>query len=148
MSKGTEKRSKEASKYQEYNDFIRQIEITDMRLISAKIDNLSFMDFPSSNQITWRTKSWYENKEGEFEAFHRYNMVIKDTEKDKPAARLSVTFCATYSSDIPMSDQLFDIFEGRNLPVNTWPYFREFTHNSFARMGWAGVVAPTYKSQV
>lgn len=144
MSTGTERRSKKSSRYQEYNDFVRQIDITDIRLISAKIDNLGYTDFPSSNQITWRTKSWYENREGEFDAFHRYNMTIKDTGKVKAAARLSVTFCATYSSDIPMSDQFFDIFQERNLPVNTWPYFREFTHNSFARMGWSGLVAPIY----
>ena len=128
-----------------YNDFIGQIEIIDVRLMSAKIENLGSMDYPSSAGIRVRRKAGYENREGGFDCSQRYNMTVTDTEKKKAAAKLSVVFSVAYTSGIPMSDELFNIFEEINLPLNTWPYFREFAHNSFGRMNWLGLIAPTYK---
>ena len=138
-------RKRKKTNYDAYNDFVRQIEIVDIRLISSRIDSYGYIVLPPSNTITWRSSSWYENKEGEFDVYQRYNVNVRDKEARKRAARLSVTFCVTYSSEIPMTEDIFVTFDDRNLPLNTWPYFREFTHESFARMGWTGIVAPTYK---
>jgi len=135
--------------FTEYNNFIKQIDLIDIRVLTAKIDNLGCEELPSSNRINYTTESWYENKEkqSEFHAFQRYNVTIKDIDKKnrKKVAGLSVTFCVIYSSKILMSEDLFTIFAESNLPINTWPYFREFTHSSFSRMGWVKIVAPAYK---
>lgn len=148
----TTKRRKDTARtqlFKAYNDLIKQTNLIDVRIQSAKIDNLGCEQLPSSNRISYTIKSWYENKEekSEIHVFQRYNVSIKDIEVDSKnkVAKLSVTFCVVYSSDIPMSEEFFDIFVETNLPLNTWPYFREFTHNSFARMGLSNVVAPAYK---
>ncbi|MFC1946946.1 hypothetical protein ACFLXY_03380 [Chloroflexota bacterium] len=135
----------EKDKYQEYNDFIQQIEIADIRLISAKVDNYGYVILPQSNKISYSSTAWYENREDFIDVFDKYNVTVRDTENRKRIAKLTVTFCVTYISKIPMKEDIFDIFIDRNLPLNTWPYFREFTHESFARMGWLGIVAPTFK---
>jgi len=136
---------RKTQKYQEYNAFINQTEITSIRVISAKIDNLAYGESSVVATVKYRETVSYKNKENEFNAFHRYNVTITDKEKNEAKVKLSVTFCVVYSSKIPMSDDIFDVFKERNLPLNTWPYFREFTHTSLARLGWPDVIAPLYK---
>ena len=145
MNIKTRKLNKKAQRYQEYNTFINQTDINAIRVVSAKIESLDLGDFLGAAKVNFRVKASYENKENEFNAFHRYNVTIADKEKNEAKAKLSVTFCVTYSSKMPMSDEIFDIFKDRNLPLNTWPYFREFTHNSFARLGWLDIIAPVYR---
>ena len=45
----------------------------------------------------------------------------------------------------PMTKDYFAIFARVNLPVNTWPYFREFVHSMISRMGLPPVVLPLVK---
>jgi hypothetical protein len=134
-----------------FNNFIKQIDIIDIRILSSKFDNLGCEELPSNNRINYTTKEWYENKEdqSEFHTFQQYNVSIRDGDKvsKKKVAGLSVTFRVVYYSKIPMIDEFFNIFKNSNLPLNTWPYFREFTHSIFSRMGWANIIAPAYKIQ-
>lgn len=144
MSTAARKKDNEMQKIKEYKAFVTQIEITDIRLVSAKIDLLDYSYFPSPAQVKWRATASYEKKEEEFNVSHRYNLRILDEETSETKARISVTFCVTYSSKIPISDDLFEEFKMRNLPLNTWPYFREFVHSITMRMGWPPFIAPTY----
>lgn len=137
-------RKEKRQTYLKYNDFVRQVDINDIRIVSARLDNLDYSYFPYSLAVSWRTRTWYENKEEEFDAFHRYNVTISNKETKEAKAKLSVTFCVTYSSKLPLNDEIFNIFSKRNLILNTWPYFREFTHNIIGRMGWPPLIAPTY----
>lgn len=141
----TSKIDLEQDNYQEYNDFIRQIEITDIRLISAKVDNYGYDILPQANKISYSSTAWYDNREDFIDVYDKYNVAVRDTENRKRVAKLTVTFCVTYISKIQMDEDIFDIFIDRNLPLNTWPYFREFTHDTFNRMGWSGIIAPTFK---
>lgn len=131
--------------YKAYNDFIRQLEIVDICLVSARVQTFGYVELPDSHSIRWSAKSWYESEESELNVYQQYNLTLRDTEERKRAASLSITFRATYASKLAMTGELFSIFEKRNLLLNTWPYFREFTHGIFARMGWFGIIAPTYK---
>lgn len=128
----------------EYNNFIRQIEIDDIRIVSAQVNILDSSYFPSSAEVKWRMKASYENAEEQFNVSHRYNVTIRDKETNEDKAKISVTFYVVYSSKIPINDDLFSIFKERNLPLNTWPYFREFVHNITLRIGWPPFIAPTY----
>ena len=50
-----------------------------------------------------------------------------------------------FESDMPMTDEIFEVFQERNLPVNTWPYLRAFVSDSVSRMGWPPVTMPAFK---
>ncbi|MFC1937584.1 hypothetical protein ACFLWY_03385 [Chloroflexota bacterium] len=86
----------------------------------------------------------YEQEKEQFNVSHRYNVTILERETKEVKANISVTFRVVYSSKIPINDDLFQVFKVRNLPLNTWPYFREFVHNAIMRMGWPSFIAPTY----
>lgn len=49
-----------------------------------------------------------------------------------------------FRSAIPMTDDHFELFTARNLPVYTWPYFREFLHSAIARTGWPVYTLPPF----
>lgn len=133
---------------QDYARFLGQLEILDVRVISAKIDNFASSKPSLDFSVKVRTRPSYENADGRIEMFHRYNLAVLAPEMQHPAAKLSVVFCVSYSSQVPMTDQVFDIFKERSLPLTTWPYFREFVHNMFGRVGWIGLVPPAFKRGV
>ena len=144
MNELKDKEQKKKLNVQEYRRFIEQIGITDVRIISAQINVIDHAYFPSSAQVNWKMSASYEQIEGRFSISHRYNVTIKDKKINEIKAKIQVTFLVTYSSKIPINDDLFKIFKTHNLQVNTWPYFREFVHNSIIRMGWPSFIAPVF----
>lgn len=140
-----QKKRSSSSRFQEdYLHFLGQLGITDVRLISAKIDNFAF-PMPSRNySVNVRTRTSYENAKGRIDMFHHYNLRILAQETQRPVAKLSVAFCVSYSSQISMTDEIFNTFKEHSLPLTTWPYFREFVHNTFSRMGLLGLVPPAF----
>ena len=144
MSKEMGIKQKKVLSRKDYNNFVRQIEINNIRIVSAQVNILDYSYFPSSAEVKSRMKASYEKVEEQFNVFHRYNVTILDKETKEAKAKISVTFLVSYSSKIPISDDLFTIFKVRNLPLNTWPYLREFVHNTTMRMGWPPFIAPTY----
>jgi hypothetical protein len=144
MTSGTHKEKVEGRSVEGYNAFVKQVQIKDIRLAAAKVDSPDCSYFPAAADVRSRLDSRYENVDKGFRCYTRYNVVIKDNETKTVRARISVTFCVSYASKIPMDDKLFDIFKMVNLPLNTWPYFREFTHSAVTRMGWPPLIAPTF----
>lgn len=144
MNSAKDKAQKNMPKVKDYNAFVHQVEISNIRIISSRVDLLDYSYFPSSSEVTIKATEWYDNSAELFSISQKYNLNILDKETKKSKARISVTFCLAYNSRIPMSDDYFEIFRQRNLPLNTWPYFREFVHNTVMRMGWPPFIAPKY----
>ena len=128
---------------EDYNGFIRGLDIKDIRLTSAAIENIECSYMPTEAVIKWRVAASYENKENRIEVIHRYNVRVLEKDIDL-RARIKVVFCVTYDSGTPMNNDYFARFKTRNLPLNTWPYFREYIHNSLSRMGWPPFIAPAF----
>ena len=144
MSTVTNKKQKQVPSSKSYNEFVTQIKITKLHIVSTEFKMLDYSYFPSSAEVKWRTRASYEQAEEQFNVSHRYNVTILDKETKQAKAKISVIFYVVYSSKIPINDGLFEVFKVRNLSLNTWPYFREFVHNAIMRMGWPPFIAPTY----
>jgi len=141
----TTRKKRQTIKPSKYRDFVNQIEIVDLRLVSARIENTGYTECPPKPEVGVKAKARYENGEEKFTVFHRYHVRVEDIETQREAAKLSVEFAVTYSSRVPLTDEIFGIFQELNVPVNTWPYFREFVHDNFGRMNWPPLIAPTFK---
>ena len=139
--------SKETGKsiLQEYRKFIRQVDIRDVRVVAARMDVIDRDYYPSSSLVSWTVDAEYEPTGDGFNVLHRYRVRVRNKGSKQDKARISVTFLVTYTSKIAVNDELFDVFRERNLPINTWPYFREFVHNSLMRMGWPPFIAPVFR---
>ncbi|GAI92670.1 unnamed protein product [marine sediment metagenome] len=104
MSKVMDTKQKKVSSFREYNNFVKQIEIDDLRIVSAQVKLLDYSYLPSSTEVKWRTMASYEKAEEQFNVSHRYNVTILDKETSEAKAKISVTFFVVYSSKIPISD--------------------------------------------
>jgi hypothetical protein len=57
---------------------------------------------------------------------------------------LELELAVDYDSQLPVTEELFAIFGGVNLPVNTRPFLRELVANLTARAGWPPLIMSAF----
>jgi hypothetical protein len=82
-----------ANKAVDYRRFLNQIDIVNVRLVSARIDNAGYAGSPLKYQIEVKTQARYENVDNRIEVFHRYNLIVEDAKANRTAVNLTVVFC-------------------------------------------------------
>ena len=127
----------------EYAAFIDQIELVTIWLSSAQITNQHGPDTPEKGVLDIQRSARWEDGPRGFRAFHTYSATLKTAETS--AAFVEVTFGLDFDSILPMTEATFGIFQLVNLPVNTWPYLREFLASTLGRFGWEPIIIPTFK---
>jgi hypothetical protein len=129
----------------DYARFIQQVELVDVRLVAIRAEVKALPEKQVLYTTTCTGGAIFEMREGFFTAFTTYKLRIVDPETKKLIANVSETFAAEYRSQLPMTDEIFTVFSQVNLSLNVWPYLRELTHNTLARMNMPRMVAPTLK---
>jgi len=61
------------------------------------------------------------------------------------ALKVTCSFGLKYSSEAGISEDFMEIFKVRNIPLNTWPYFREFIQSITQRMNIPPLTLPLLK---
>ncbi|MGI8554701.1 MAG: hypothetical protein ACR2PL_28505, partial [Dehalococcoidia bacterium] len=126
-----------------YAAFIRQIELTAVWLHEARIVNHHGPEPSEDAEVHVTTEAhWKQHTDG-FRAFHHYAVVPEWA--GNQLAQIEVTCGLHFTSTEPMTDGIFEVFREVNLPVNTWPYLREFVASSTGRMNWLAFTLPTLK---
>ena len=131
---------------QEYGAFIGQIELRSIWLKHAKVANLHGSQTPRQAIFHINSHADWETIGGGFRVMHVYE--VRAEAKDGVLANLEVAFAVDFDSEQPMTDEIFEIFEDVNLPVNTWPFLREFVLTTTGRMGWMPFTLPVLKKGV
>lgn len=126
-----------------YRRFIGQIHLRDIWLMSSRCENKQGPGTPDHVKVAIADEPSWSSLEHGFRAAVRYRIRFKAGAKT--LVSLEATFAADFSSDEPMTDELFSMFAHANLPLNTWPYLREFTAASLGRMGWLPFTLPAVK---
>lgn len=129
---------------EEYANFIDQIELQTIWLSETRIRNHCGPEAPERNSIRINSGARWESTLSGFRAFCQYRVRFKS--EDTPSLDLDVTYGLDFSSSDPMTDDIFAIFREVNLPVNTWPYLREFVSTTMGRMSWAPFTLPAFKT--
>jgi hypothetical protein len=130
----------------EYARFISGIELTTLWLQSAEMRNEHGPEQPDHVTVDLHKDGRWDPQPGGFRAFHHWRVRVESTKSI--LARLDVTFGLDFTAETPLTGDLFEVFCEHNLPVNTWPYLREFVSASLARMGWSPLTLPTLKRGV
>lgn len=129
-----------------YNRFIAGLDLQAVRLVQAEI---SAPDLPASPRLEPQIEfeeSSFENREGSVRVLQTLVFHGHDEGHAEPVVKVRARFEVIYSTEMPMDADIFVEFDARNLPLNTWPYFRELVHTALARVGWPVLVLPVYKS--
>ena len=128
-----------------YNTFISGIELEGIRVTSAEV---LAPTTPGERQVRPDVRleaAGYKNADSAIRVSHRLTFTGYFVEGGEEAVRVSVSLEARYGSKTLMTDAIFAEFERVNLPLNTWPYFREFLQSTLTRAGWPPFVLPAFK---
>jgi hypothetical protein len=144
VARTSQRRRTTAPTPEEYSAFIGQIELLDIWLTEAHIRNQHGRRAPGRSGIAFMTPdpTWVAT-DGGFDV--RFPYVVRFADGDTVHAELSITFGLNFSSGQPMTQAIFEVFKHVNLPVNTWPFLREFVSASLGRMGWEPFTLPALK---
>jgi len=126
-----------------YAAFIGQIELRDIWLHAAKVINPHGPRSPKGAKFRFASEVGWEAQPQGFRAFDHAHVYIENGETI--FAEIDVTFALDFASPMPLTDEVFKIFGELNLPVNTWPYLREFVSTTTGRMGWRPLTLPALK---
>lgn len=128
-----------------YNTFIAGVDLHSIRLSGADIRAHAT---PARKKLlpVIREASRFENQEDHVLVIHELTFSGTYKDESEPAVSIRAEFEVRYSISERMTDEIFVEFRRRNLPLNTWPYFREFVHAALARTGWPVFVLPVYKA--
>lgn len=125
-----------------YNDFIGGIALRSIRLNNCHV---SAPQPYTSGKIVANINpadASYSATSGGFIAEHILQFDGMYEGVSEPGIRIRVSYVVDYGSRSPMTDAIFSVFKYRNLPANTWPFFREFIHSALGRAGWPALVIP------
>lgn len=129
----------------EYNAFIDGLDLRSIRMVHARIEASRLPERSGLVPAVRAHEADYQNEEGGVRVTHSFVFTGTYPEENEPAVAVEVDFEVRYSAAGRMSDPIFAEFRRRNLPLNTWPYFREFLHAALARTGWPVYHLPVYK---
>ncbi|MCK4257108.1 hypothetical protein KAX35_09480 [candidate division WOR-3 bacterium] len=117
-----------------YSEFIRTLRLKNIRLISSSTQIEEEFSLPASVKI--KEESDYKvSEKGNFTILLKYLLSAKSKNTKKVGLRIKVYYSLDYSSDITITDEIFNKFKDRNLTLHTWPYFRQYVHETTIRMG-------------
>ena len=129
--------------FNDYVAFIQQIELVGIWLRSARVTNSTGGITFSRAEVSIEDSATWKEIEAGFQVFHKYAAVFTDGKKK--LGRIEAEFVTDYMSDEPMDDECFDLFKTNNLPLNTWPYFREYVSHTTRLMQWLPFTLPKRK---
>lgn len=127
----------------DYVAFVQQIELLNIWLRSARTTNSTGGITFARAEVGIEDSATWKDIDGGFQVFHKYSAIFTDGKKK--LGRIDAEFVVDYVSDELMDDDLFELFKTNNLPLNTWPYFREYVSNTTGRMQWLPFTLPTRK---
>ncbi len=133
--------------HEDYGKFINKLVLNELKLIS--INSLVEDKFMPPANLKINDDSKYENLETkQIKITMHYHLEAVKPDTDKPGLMIDLTYVLLYSSEIPMTDDIFKIYKQSSLRVQTWPYFRQLVHQLTLDMHLPPLVLDTIKSPV
>lgn len=129
----------------EYNAFIEGIELASIRLAKSSIDASTPFDGSVLSPEVEEMAASYQLVSDGFVVLQELRFTGRPTGSTSDSVSISATFELAFRSEIEISDALFSVFRRFNLPVNVWPFFREFVHTVLARVNWPVFLLPALK---
>lgn len=128
---------------EDYAVFIGQIDLRHIWLQSAAVTNHHGPFQPERIAIQIDSAASFEETPTGFLVTHAYEVTAESNEAR--ALEIQVAFALDFESRAPMSEPIFGVFKEINLPVNSWPYLREYVSTTSSRMGWTPITLPALK---
>ena len=130
-----------------YGEILRGIELHDIFLKSCSAEiKREKLEKTKGLKVSIKDKVDKHQSDNKVVVTHKFFLNAKPSEEEKDfVIKISVAFCLVYTSSSPLEDDFFDVFKEMSLPVNSWPYFREFIQSMTQRMNIPPLTLPLVK---
>jgi len=143
MKETAAKKTPKKMSSEKYSELLKCVDLHDIYLRSSKVD---------VNKVAFRDKAELQYKEDAKlielqDTFARIevNYLLKAKSKRRNVFEISVRFCVDFETKRDIPTEFFDIYNETSLPLQTFPYFREFVQSTVARMGLPPLIIPLRK---
>jgi hypothetical protein len=130
---------------EDYNAFIGSVELRSLRLARCEVNAMQRYSGEILEPEIEERSARYEVISTGFTVTNELGFNGRHSESGDVLVSIRATFQIEYESTVSVSPELFEIFRRHNLPVNVWPFFREFVHTVLGRVAWPVFVLPALK---
>lgn len=141
---------------QEYRKFIDGLDMRDMLLLEGSAKRLAFPAPGATLGINVKAlKPRCKRYPDGFTVTAIYEIQVTQqvnpeqadgAEQAEVFGTFRVGFEAVYASELPLTDAYFEVFKRLNLPLNVWPYVRQYVHQQSVLMGLPALVLPVHRT--
>lgn len=131
---------------EEYRRLIHGLELESIHLTrcSAKVDRKAQRETESSPlELTMSDDASFEHIGERVVISHAFT--ISGKAKRRVVLRLEAEFQLEMTSQVPFTEQFFDVYKRTSLRLNTVPYFRELVSSMTTRLGMSPLYLPLFK---
>ena len=89
--------------------------------------------------------SFVKAEQNKIQIIHKYSLGAINKPTNKKFLTIKADFCLIYSSEEEFTEVFFERFKNASLPINSWPFFREFVSNITSRMYIPPLTLPLIK---
>ncbi|MBP1888917.1 preprotein translocase subunit SecB [Clostridium moniliforme] len=133
-----------------YSEFIKNLEIMDIRLNEVNTKCLKYIEEIDSSlevELTYECKDIEVKTINEINMYPKFNVKLKSEDGDEVCLVLNLKFNIKYSVKNldSFSREYVQHFTDKNVPINIWPYAREIISSITSRMGYPSLIISPYK---
>lgn len=128
---------------EDYRKILKGLELKDILLCSLKAD-LKHELLSEGMKISIKDNAEFETNDDEFIIRNKYTLSAKN-KNNKIALKIECTFIVVFDSREEITDDFFEVYKDTSLPLNVWPFFREFVNSTTARMNIPPLTLPLLK---
>jgi preprotein translocase subunit SecB len=89
--------------------------------------------------------SFTRSEKKEIEVIQTFSIQAKDQASKKKVLNIKCEYRLIFTSKEDFTEEFFEVFKKVNLPINSWPFFREFVYNMTSRMFIPPLAIPLIK---
>lgn len=135
----------------DYDEFVEQLALDDIYLNSCRLKKYGsagggLSTVPISSSAWWYGESDWEAYDSGlpndgFEVHYKVVAEVKSNDGER-IARIEAEYALDYLSFVPMDNEAFETFSETTVPLNVWPYLREFLSSITSRAGLGPYILP------
>lgn len=131
--------------HRKYSKILSNLDFSEIYLESSSTD-IKRQDFFKHKDLTieLNDRASFEQTDNRLRVVHRYYLKAIESEQKAVALKINATFCLIFQTKGTIEKEFFDIFKKVNLPLNSWPYLREFVQNMTQRMNIPPLTLPFF----
>ena len=121
-----------------YNDFIKGLSLKKLFVLESQAEREE--DFKLPAKVTIEKEQTYKNEKDKTKVYIQYVLKAIEEGKKEPGVSISIKYLLEYKSDVEMTNEFFDKFAKTSLLIETWPYFRQYVHETVLNMDLPALV--------